>query len=85
MKELNLYCCFMTKCQAPAYYNFKYDAVDHYANFGHEENRNGDYTRGSYYVDLPDGRRQHVNYYVNGYSGFVAEVTYEGKIKTSYY
>ena len=71
----------MTERQAPAYYNFKYDAVDHYANFGHEENRNGDYTKGSYYVDLPDGRRQHVNYYVNGYSGFVAEVTYEGEIK----
>jgi Insect cuticle protein len=55
--------------------------VDHYANFGHEENRKGDYTKGSYYVDLPDGRRQRVNYYVDGYSGYVAEVTYEGEIK----
>ncbi|XP_046637430.1 pro-resilin-like [Daphnia pulicaria] len=65
---------------ALANYNFKYDAVDHYANFGHEESRKGDFTKGSYYVDLPDGRRQHVNYYVDGHSGYVAEVTYEGEI-----
>lgn len=46
-------------------------------NFGAEESRYGDNTRGSYFVQLPDGRIEKVNYYVNGYSGYVADVTYE--------
>ncbi|XP_027238388.2 uncharacterized protein [Penaeus vannamei] len=47
-------------------------------NFGHQQSDDGYTTKGSYYVDLPDGRRQKVSYYVSGDSGFVAEVTYEG-------
>ncbi|XP_047471424.1 proline-rich protein 3-like [Penaeus chinensis] len=35
--------------------------------------------KGSYYVLLPDGRLQKVAYTVNGDSGFVAEVSYEGE------
>ena len=50
-------------------------------DFGHNENRNGDKTTGSYDVLLPDGRRQTVNYYVDGYSGFVADVKYDGYTK----
>ena len=34
---------------------------------------------------FPDGRRQIVNYYVNGYSGYVADVKYEGDYKPSTY
>ena len=46
--------------------------------FGHQETRDGDDTRGSYYVQLPDGRLQTVKYFVDGDSGYVAEVNYEG-------
>ncbi|XP_047471394.1 pro-resilin-like [Penaeus chinensis] len=65
----------------PAQYDFNY-AVNHdYSNndFGHQENRNGYDTQGAYYVLLPDGRVQRVSYTVNGDSGYVAQVTYEGE------
>ncbi|XP_068209953.1 pro-resilin-like isoform X2 [Palaemon carinicauda] len=63
-----------------ARYNFNW-AVDHDPSsneFGHQETRDGDDTQGSYYVQLPDGRLQTVKYFVNGDSGYVAEVNYEG-------
>ena len=53
----------------------------HYVDMGQQETRNGDDTKGSYTVVLPDGRRQTVNYYVNGYSGYVADVSYDGYAK----
>ena len=45
------------------------------------EARDGDNTKGTYSVVLPDGRRQTVDYYVNGYSGYVADVKYDGYAK----
>ncbi|XP_063888866.1 cuticle protein 19-like [Scylla paramamosain] len=61
-------------------YNFRYVVKDYYGNdFGHRERRNGDYTEGTYYNQLPDGRYQTVKYVVDGYSGFVADVSYEGE------
>ena len=45
------------------------------------EARDGDKTTGNYNVVLPDGRRQNVNYYVDGYSGYVADVSYDGYAK----
>ena len=48
------------------------------AEFGHSETRKGDRTDGSYFTQLPDGRIQRVDYYVDGYSGYVARVSYEG-------
>lgn len=67
--------------QGPVAYNFNYDVKDDYtgAAFGHHEARDGYNTQGSYYSPLPDGRLQKVTYYVNGDSGFVAEVMYEGE------
>ncbi|XP_064077138.1 pro-resilin-like [Macrobrachium nipponense] len=63
-----------------AKYSFNW-AVDHDPSsneFGHQETRDGDDTQGSYYVELPDGRLQTVKYFVDGDSGYVAEVNYEG-------
>ncbi|KAG7166338.1 pro-resilin-like [Homarus americanus] len=66
-----------------AQYNFNY-AVKHDPSgndFGHQESRDGDNTKGSYYVHLPDGRLQTVTYYVDGDSGYVAEVSYQGEAR----
>ncbi|XP_063592030.1 cuticle protein 19.8-like [Penaeus indicus] len=65
----------------PAQYNTQYVVNDEYSgnNYGHQENRDGYNTQGTYYVQLPDGRLQKVTYYVDGESGYVAEVTYEGE------
>ena len=67
--------------EVPAKYDFNYAVKDDYSgnDFGHQEARDGYDTQGSYYVQLPDGRLQQVTYTVNGDSGFVAEVSYEGE------
>merc|ERR1711911_335324 len=64
-------------------YNFAYavDDAASYNNFGHQESNDGKVTTGSYRVALPDGRTQIVPYKVDGYSGFVADVVYEGVAK----
>jgi Insect cuticle protein. len=66
-------------------YNFRYevDNNEHYEpqQFNQEEDRNGYETHGQYSVLLPDGRTQTVTYQVNGDSGFVADVAYEGEAK----
>ena len=58
---------------------------DYYNDFGQYEAREGDKTTGNYWVVLPDGRKQIVNYYVDGYSGYVADVKYEGDYKPTTY
>merc|ERR1712055_976111 len=46
---------------------------------GHNEQRDGYSTSGSYRVALPDGRTQVVNYHTaDAYSGNVVDVSYEG-------
>ena len=67
---------------APAVYNFQYAVADDYsgANFAANENRDNYATNGEYRVNLPDGRTQIVTYNVaDAYSGYVAEVRYEGE------
>ncbi|XP_042893150.1 uncharacterized protein LOC122267191 [Penaeus japonicus] len=65
----------------PAKYDFDWAVKHDYSgnHFGHQESRDGDYTQGLYYVQLPDSRLQTVKYYVDGDSGYVAEVEYEGE------
>ncbi|XP_063608176.1 cuticle protein 7-like [Penaeus indicus] len=72
-----------TPSYAPAKYDFNYAVNDPPSgnDFGHQEARDGDNTQGSYYVLLPDGRLQRVTYNVNGDSGYVADVTYEGEAR----
>nr|XP_053648478.1 pro-resilin-like [Cherax quadricarinatus] len=66
-----------------AKYDFSYAVKDDSSgnHFGHQENRDNDNTKGSYYVQLPDGRLQTVTYYVDGDSGYVVEVTYQGEAR----
>merc|ERR1719229_2180298 len=62
-------------------YTYSYAVADDYskANFNAAESSDGAGTaEGSYSVALPDGRIQHVNYHVNAYGGYVADVTYDG-------
>ena len=56
-----------------------------YNDFGHSETSDGKALTGSYYVVLPDGRKQIVNYKVDAYSGYVADVQYEGIAKQPAY
>nr|XP_027216891.1 pro-resilin-like isoform X2 [Penaeus vannamei] len=64
-----------------AKYSFNWAVSDDSSSneFGHQEARDGDDTQGSYYVQLPDGRLQTVKYFVDGDSGYVAQVSYEGE------
>ncbi|XP_053651103.2 pro-resilin-like [Cherax quadricarinatus] len=65
---------------SPAQYNSQFTVKDDSGNdFGHQESRDGYDTKGTYYVQLPDGRVQKVNYVVSGDSGFVPQVSYEGE------
>ena len=64
-------------------YAFAYAVKDDpsYNDYGHQETSDGKVVSGSYRVLLPDGRVQTVNYKVDGYSGYVADVQYEGVAK----
>ncbi|XP_066944327.1 pro-resilin-like [Macrobrachium rosenbergii] len=66
---------------APAVYEYKYGVKDDLTgnDFGHEEARDGYLTNGQYFVLLPDGRIQTVQYTVNGDEGYVANVAYSKK------
>ena len=67
----------------PASYTYDWAVKDDYSNnnYGQNESRDGDKTTGSYYVLLPDGRIQTVTYSVDGYGGYVADITYSGEAK----
>ncbi|XP_050689244.1 cuticle protein-like [Eriocheir sinensis] len=67
--------------EEPMPYNFAYGVRDDYAgtDFGQQENSDGNTVKGSYTVQLPDGRKQTVNYEADHYKGFVADVQYYGE------
>merc|ERR1712106_43970 len=67
--------------EEPHPYNYEYGVHDDYsgANFNAGENADGNgNVEGSYSVLLPDGRTQHVKYHADHYTGYVADVQYEG-------
>ncbi|KAE8573777.1 cuticle protein 7-like [Halyomorpha halys] len=61
---------------APAHYNFDYSVKDEHTGDikSQREQREGDKTEGEYSLVEPDGTLRVVKYYVDGKSGFVAEV-----------
>lgn len=62
----------------PANYNFEYHVQDAQSgnDFGHQESRQGDVAQGKYYVLLPDGRRQTVEYIADN-EGYKPKISYE--------
>merc|ERR1719293_640753 len=65
----------------PSPYSYTYAVADDYSGAAFNQAESNDGTgvvEGSYSVNLPDGRIQHVNYHANDYDGYVADVTYEG-------
>nr|XP_053635404.1 adult-specific rigid cuticular protein 15.7-like [Cherax quadricarinatus] len=65
---------------APIPYNFNYGVNAGATNFGQEESGNGGNAKGSYWVQLPDGRLERVDYWADG-SGYHATVSFEGTAK----
>lgn len=60
-------------------YDYTVRDVDSGVSFQQRESSDGESTRGSYSVALPDGRTQIVTYAVDAANGYRAEVTYEGE------
>ncbi|KAG7156061.1 Pro-resilin-like 146 [Homarus americanus] len=65
---------------APAQYNFQWDVNDSPSNnfYGHQEQRDGDNTQGSYYVQLPDTRTLRVDYTADQ-TGYHPILIFEGE------
>merc|ERR1719288_510244 len=65
----------------PAAYSYEWLVKDDYTknDYGQKESRAGANTQGSYHVALPDGRIQTVTYRVDGYGGYVADVSFSGE------
>merc|ERR1712106_131489 len=62
-------------------YSYNYAVADDYSGAAFNQAETNDGTGvvdGSYSVNLPDGRTQHVAYHANDYDGYVADVTYDG-------
>ena len=73
--------------KAPMPYSFAWAVKDDpsYNDYAHQES--GDdkgYVAGSYRVLLPNGRTQVVDYKADDYTGYVADVKYEGEAKYDY-
>merc|ERR1712215_255758 len=65
---------------SPYHYEYNVDDDKEYLHFGQEEEDDGTgNVHGHYHVQLPDGRLQRVEYHINGYSGYIADVKYDGE------
>merc|ERR1712121_390129 len=65
---------------SPYHYEYKVHDDKKYLDFGAEEEGDGKGdVHGFYHVQLPDGRLQKVTYTVNDYSGYIADVSYDGQ------
>jgi hypothetical protein len=64
--------------QEPANYEFSYEVNDPDSgnDFGHDESRQDEEAKGNYYVLLPDGRKQIVEYEANE-EGYKPMIRYE--------
>ncbi|CAL4091479.1 unnamed protein product [Meganyctiphanes norvegica] len=62
-------------------YSFAYGVADGYSgvDFGQDEKSDGKSVKGSYTVQLPDGRKQTVTYNADHYGGYNANVEYYGE------
>lgn len=62
-------------------FDFAYAVNDEYNGniHSHNENSDGDVTRGEYSVVLPDGRIQLVKFTADKQTGYLAEVSYQGE------
>ncbi|KAK7073693.1 hypothetical protein SK128_016156 [Halocaridina rubra] len=69
-----------TNVYPSAQYEFQYDVSEplYGSAYGHSEVRDGSYTQGSYYVQLPDSRLLKVEYIADEY-GYHPTITYEGE------
>merc|ERR1719481_1192374 len=65
---------------SPYHYEYNVDDNKEYLHFGQEEEDDGTgNVHGYYHVQLPDGRLQRVDYHISGYSGYIADVKYDGE------
>merc|ERR1712116_14300 len=65
-------------------YSYQYGVADELSGAAFQQTESDDGTGlrdGSYSVNLPDGRIQHVNYHADDANGYVAEVTYDGSAR----
>jgi hypothetical protein len=75
---------FLLFYKVPSPYHFAWAVKDDYTynDYAHQESSDGKgYVTGSYKTLLPDGRTQIVTYKADDYSGYVADVKYEGYAK----
>jgi len=65
--------------RGPYEYKFRVDDPETYNKYEIEEKGDPDIVKGSYRINLPDGRTQVVNYEVHPERGYEAKITYEGE------
>lgn len=60
-------------------YHFQYNVNEYGNNFGHSQSSDGNQVSGRYFVQLPDGRLQTVDFKADPLNGYTADVQYQGQ------